>query len=110
MPSHTPHADKDNNSVKELIHKSAADNDVAYTKFIVYIKNARIQNKDRIAELLLELRDVDWDIVMFSETRLKSGTQELEDAERNASGKKPKHKLFFQRAERSGHWCSHSRA
>ena len=40
---------------------------------VVFAKNARINNSTQQTQLLAELRDISWDIVLFSETRMQSG-------------------------------------
>ena len=52
--------------------------------FHVYAKNARINKPSKIAELLGELELVNWDIVLLSEARARSGISFLEGG----------HKLF----------------
>ena len=42
------------------------------SRFSVYCKNARLHTEDRLAELLGELNQCQWDVVLFSETRRNS--------------------------------------
>lgn len=44
----------------------------------VFAKNARIHSHERLAELSLEINDIDWDIVLFSETRSNQGHCQLD--------------------------------
>ena len=41
-------------------------------------KNARLNGPHKLAELLVELATLDWDIILFSETRAESKTVEIE--------------------------------
>ena len=45
---------------------------------VIFAKNARINDNAQLTQLLAELTDVVWDIVLFSETRTKSGQQILD--------------------------------
>ena len=45
----------------------------------VYTKNARLHNDDRFGELVVEIAGMQWDIVMFSETRSCHGIIELHE-------------------------------
>lgn len=47
--------------------------------FQVFAKNARLTHTDRFAELRLELHDVEWDVVLFSETRFANGPTNVMD-------------------------------
>ena len=40
--------------------------------FVMFTKNARLNNEDRIAEVLIELINVHWDNICFMETRTES--------------------------------------
>lgn len=46
--------------------------------FIVYTKNARINNNSKLVQLLAELNTIEWDVVLFSETRACCGKRELD--------------------------------
>ena len=54
----------------EVISQSSAPYDL-----IVFAKNARINNNAQLTQLLCELHDIPWDIVLFSETCMQSGQQ-----------------------------------
>ena len=43
------------------------------TKFHIFAKNAHVHSQTKFAELLLELADIEWDIILFSETRYAGG-------------------------------------
>ena len=43
----------------------------------MYTKNAKLRNDDKFGELVAETADVQWDIVMFSETKNNHGIIEL---------------------------------
>ena len=45
---------------------------------VIFAKNARINDNAQLTQLLAELSDVTWDIILFSETRTKSGQQLLD--------------------------------
>ena len=59
-PLDTKHNDGINSGVKRTLH--------------IYAKNARLGNKERIAQLLAELSGISWDAILFSETRAASNT------------------------------------
>ena len=40
---------------------------------VVLTKNARINSNERLVQALAELENVEWDIVLFSETRAMTG-------------------------------------
>ena len=46
---------------------------------LTHTKNARLNNEDRIAEVLIELINVHWDVICFTETRAESNILQLED-------------------------------
>ena len=48
------------------------------TKFHIFAKNAHVHSQTKFAELLLELADIEWDIILFSETRYAGGNIVLE--------------------------------
>ena len=48
------------------------------TKFHIFAKNAHVHSQTKFAELLLELADIEWDIILFSETRYAGGNKILE--------------------------------
>ena len=47
--------------------------------FHVYTKNARLHNDERLAEMLAEVSSMQWDIIIFSETRSSHDIVELDD-------------------------------
>ena len=49
------------------------------SQVVVFTKNAKLSNEDRFAEILVELYGIEWDIVLFTETRMQSETLELQD-------------------------------
>ena len=55
----------------------------------MFCKNARLNGPHKLAELLLELATLDWDIILFSETRAESQTVEMEGG----------HRLYLHRGE-----------
>ena len=48
------------------------------TKFHIFAKNAHVHSQTKFAELLLELADIEWDILLFSATRYAGGNIVLE--------------------------------
>ena len=49
------------------------------SQVVVLTKNTKLSNEDRFAEILVELHGIEWDIVLFTETRMQSETLELQD-------------------------------
>ena len=49
--------------------------------FVVITKNARIHTAEKLLQVLAELQNVRWDVILFSETRASSGTKVLEGRE-----------------------------
>ena len=49
------------------------------TVFHVYTKNARLHNDERLAEVLAEVSSMQWDVIIFSETRSSHDIIELDD-------------------------------
>ena len=47
--------------------------------FHVYTKNARLHNDERLAEVLAEVSSMQWDVIIFSETRSSHDIIELDD-------------------------------
>ena len=47
--------------------------------FVVATKNARLSNADRLMEILAELYDISWDVILFTETRRASGIFQLDN-------------------------------
>ena len=45
---------------------------------VIFAKNARINTTTQLTQLLAELRDIAWDIILFSETRTKTAQQILD--------------------------------
>ena len=48
---------------------TSGENDDNKFRFVVLSKNARINSNERIVQVLAELETVEWDVVLFSETR-----------------------------------------
>ena len=46
--------------------------------FVVITKNAHIHTNEKLSQVLTELKNVSWDVILFSETRAASGTVALD--------------------------------
>ena len=44
-----------------------------HSELIIFAKNARIHTSEKIIQVLAELENVVWDVVLFSETRASQG-------------------------------------
>ena len=58
--------------------ESKRDSEVNHS-FHIYTKNARLHNDERLAEVLAEVSSMQWDIIIFSETRSSHDIVELDD-------------------------------
>ena len=59
---------------RDVISASMNDFQICHKIFLLCAtKNARLSNADRLMEILVELYDISWDVILFTETRRASG-------------------------------------
>ena len=61
------------------MHVESTRHSAVNHNFHVYTKNARLHNDERLAEVLAEVSSMQWDIIIFSETRGSHDIVELDD-------------------------------
>lgn len=61
------------------MHVESTRHSTVNHNFHVYTKNARLHNDERLAEVLGEVSSMQWDIIIFSETRGSHDIVELDD-------------------------------
>ena len=61
------------------MHVESKGHSTVSHSFHVYTKNARLHHDERLAEVLAEVSSMQWDVIIFSETRSSHDIIELDD-------------------------------
>ena len=59
------------------------------TEFHIFAKNAHVHSQTKFAELLFELANIEWDIILLSETRYAGGNIVLEGGHHMLASSEP---------------------